>query len=69
MWQLQTGFIEVVTKFSNMKENFLRSIFLAQLKGLPPKHFCFADMTLYSMNGKYCLEVRERGGEKERVLT
>ena len=39
-----------------MKENFLRSIFLAELKGLPLKHFCFGDTTFYSMNGKNCLE-------------
>lgn len=55
-WQLRTGFIKVVAKCSNMKENFLRSIFLAELKGLPLKHFCFADTTFYSMDGKNCLE-------------
>jgi hypothetical protein len=41
-----------------MKENFLRIIFLAKLKGLPLKHFCFGDMTFYSMNGKNGLAVR-----------
>lgn len=56
--QLRPGFIKVVTKFSNMKETFLRSFFLAKFKGLPLKHFCFGDMTFYRMNGKNGLEVR-----------